>query len=128
MNGVAERRNRTLKDMVRSMIARTTVPENLWEEALKNAAYILNRVPTKATTPFEIFVGRKPSLNHIRVWGCPAEARPYKPQEKKLDEKKQFVVILLGILNALGDINFTIQQNIWFTNREVRNFFRIMSL
>ncbi|KAL4387760.1 hypothetical protein GQ457_09G019960 [Hibiscus cannabinus] len=47
MNGVAERRNRTLKDMVRSMIAHSTLPESLWGEALKTAAYILNRVPTK---------------------------------------------------------------------------------
>ena len=89
MNGVVERRNRTLKDMVRSMIARTTLPENLWGEALKTAAYILNRVPTKAAnkTPYELWVGRKPSLNHLRVWGCPCEARPYKPSEKKLDER-----------------------------------------
>jgi hypothetical protein len=89
MNGVAERCNHTLKDMVRRMIACTTLPENLWGEALKTAAYILNRVLTRATnkTTFEIWVGHKPSINHFRVWGCPAEARPYKPQEKKLDER-----------------------------------------
>jgi len=89
MNGVAERRNRTLKDMVRSMISHTSLPESLWGEALKTAAYILNRVPTKAThkTPYELWTGRKPSLKHFRVWGCPAEARPYKPNEKKLDER-----------------------------------------
>jgi hypothetical protein len=71
------------------MIARTTLPENLWGEALKTAAYILNRVPTKAAnkTPYELWVGRKPSLNHLRVWRCPCEARPYKPSEKKLDER-----------------------------------------
>jgi transposase InsO family protein len=67
MNGVTERRNRTLKDMVRSMIARTILPENLWGEALKTATYILNKVPTRATNknPFEIWVGHKPSLNHF---------------------------------------------------------------
>jgi hypothetical protein len=46
MNGVAERCNHTLKDMVRHMIACTTLPENLWGETLKTAAYILNRVQT----------------------------------------------------------------------------------
>ena len=37
------------------------------------AAYILNRVPTKAgsKTPFELFKGWKPSLRHMNVWGCP---------------------------------------------------------
>ncbi|WZZ65153.1 hypothetical protein YC2023_076523 [Brassica napus] len=89
MNGVSERRNRTLKDMVRSMISHSSLPESLWGEALKTAAYILNRVPTKATakTPYELWTGRKPSLKHLRIWGCPAEARPYKPYEKKLDSR-----------------------------------------
>ena len=89
MNGVAERRNRTLKDMVRSMISHSTLPESLWGEALKTAAYILNRVPTKAAakTPYELWTGKKPSLKHFHIWGCPAEARPYRPNEKKLDSR-----------------------------------------
>ncbi|KAL6348418.1 hypothetical protein AAG906_005726 [Vitis piasezkii] len=61
-NGIAERRNRTLKDMVRSMIRHSTLLESLWGKA-------------------------KPSIRHLHVWGCPAEARPYKPNEKKLDSR-----------------------------------------
>jgi len=59
MNGVAERQNRTLEDMVRSMICHSNLSESPWEETLKTAAYILNRVPIKATakTPYEIWVG-----------------------------------------------------------------------
>ena len=55
--------------------------------ALKTAAYILNKVSTKAAakTPYELWVGQKPSLKHFHVWGCLAEARPYKPNERKLD-------------------------------------------
>ncbi|KAK8498397.1 hypothetical protein V6N12_005808 [Hibiscus sabdariffa] len=51
--------------------------------------YILNRVPTKVVpkTPFELFKGWKPSLRHIRIWGCPSEVRIYNPQEKKLDPR-----------------------------------------
>ena len=58
-NGVAERRNRTLMDMVRSMRSNTKLPQFLWTETLKTAVYILNRVPTKAVskTPFESFKG-----------------------------------------------------------------------
>lgn len=68
-NGIVERRNRTLMDMVRSIVSGTTLPEFLWSEALRTALYILNRVPTKtvAKTPYELWVGRKPSLNHIHV-------------------------------------------------------------
>ncbi|KAM1263710.1 hypothetical protein ACFX2G_029301 [Malus domestica] len=88
-NGVAERRNRTLMDMVRSMICRANLPSSLWGEAVKSANYILNRVPSKSVegTPFELWTGRKPSLNHLHVWGCRAEAKMYSPNNKKLDPK-----------------------------------------
>src|SRR5436190_4236158 len=69
-NGVSERRNRTLKDMVRSMISHSSLPESLWGDALKTAVYILNRVPTKAVpkTPYEMWTGKKPSIGHLHVW------------------------------------------------------------
>ena len=88
-NGIAERRNRTLMDMVRSMLAHSSLPEFLWGDALKTAAYILNQVPSKSVpkTPFELYTGRKPSLRHFHVWGCKAEVRPYNPQLKKLDSR-----------------------------------------
>ncbi|GJR61812.1 putative RNA-directed DNA polymerase [Tanacetum coccineum] len=56
-NGVAERRNRTLIDMVRSMLANSNLPEFLWTEALKTAVHILNTVPSKSVpkTPYEIW-------------------------------------------------------------------------
>ncbi|KAH9765063.1 Amine oxidase [Citrus sinensis] len=77
-NGVAERRNQTLLGMVRSMLIASKLPKFLWTEALKMAAYILNRVPTKAVskTPFKLWKGWKPSLRHIRVWGCSSEELP----------------------------------------------------
>jgi transposase InsO family protein len=88
-NGVAERRNRTLLDMVRSMLSSSKLPKSLWVEALKTTVYILNRVPIKAIpkTPFELLKGWKPSLQHMRVWGCPSEVRIYNPQENKLDPR-----------------------------------------
>ena len=92
MNGIAERRNRTLEDMVRSMMAESSLHISLWiliedREALKTAIYLLNRVPNKATinTSYELWTGRKPSLKHLHIWGCPAQARPYVPKERKLD-------------------------------------------
>jgi hypothetical protein len=47
-NGVAERRNRTLMDMVRSMLSYSMLPISLWMEALKTAVHILNQVPSKS--------------------------------------------------------------------------------
>ena len=79
--GVAERRNKTLLDMVRSMLSSSKLPKLLWTEALKTIVYILNSVPTKVVTktPFELFKGGKPSLRHMRIWGCPSEVRVYNP-------------------------------------------------
>ncbi|RVX08125.1 Retrovirus-related Pol polyprotein from transposon TNT 1-94 [Vitis vinifera] len=88
-NGVAERRNRTLLDMVRCMLSNSSLPEFLWGEVLRTAAYILNQVPSKSVpkTSYELWSGKKPSLHHFHVWGCKAEVRPYNPQSKKLDPK-----------------------------------------
>ena len=47
-NGVSERRNRTLMDMVRIMLSNSSLPVSLWMYALKTAMYLLNRVPSKA--------------------------------------------------------------------------------
>ncbi|CAL9013061.1 unnamed protein product [Prunus brigantina] len=88
-NGVSERRNRTLKDIVRSMICNTDLPKILWGDAIKTANYILNRCPSKSIpkTPFELWNKRKPSLNHLHVQGCRAEAKVYNPELAKLDPK-----------------------------------------
>ncbi|KAH9714963.1 Integrase catalytic domain-containing protein [Citrus sinensis] len=88
-NGIAERRNRTLLDMVRCMLSNSTLPDFLWAEALRTAAYVLNQVPSKSVpkTPYELWSGKRPSLRHFHVWGCRAEVRPYNPQSRKLDPK-----------------------------------------
>ncbi|GKE53755.1 retrotransposon protein, putative, ty1-copia subclass, partial [Tanacetum coccineum] len=69
LNGVAERRNKTMLDMVRSMMSRATLPISFWGYALETAAHILNLVPTKKLlkTPFEMWKGKRPSLGHIKI-------------------------------------------------------------
>ena len=73
-NGVAERRNRTLLEMVRSMMAQANLPISYWGDALLTAAYILNKVPSKSvpSTPYERWTGRKPDLSNLRPWGSAA--------------------------------------------------------
>jgi hypothetical protein len=55
----------------------------------KTTIHILNRVPSKAVPkiPYELWTGRKPTLNYLHVWGCPAEAKVFNPTQKKLDDK-----------------------------------------
>jgi transposase InsO family protein len=60
-NGVSERRNRTLLDMVRSMMSQSNLPLSFWGYALETAAFTLNRVPSKSVvkTPYEMWTGMK---------------------------------------------------------------------
>ncbi|GKE57253.1 retrotransposon protein, putative, ty1-copia subclass, partial [Tanacetum coccineum] len=68
-NGVSERRNRTLLDMVRSMFNLTTLPLSFWDYALESAVRILNMVPTKKVdkTPYEIWHGKAPNLSYYHA-------------------------------------------------------------
>ena len=109
-NGVLERRNRTLMDMVRSMLGNSSLPVSLWMYALKTAMYLLNRVPSKAVqkTPFELWTGRKPSLRHLHVWGCQVEIRVYNPHEKKLDARTisgYFICVTTGATTGTANKN-----------------------
>ena len=56
---------------------------------LKTAINILNRVPSKSVpkTPYELWTGKEPSLNYLRVWGCLAEAKVFNPNIGNLDSK-----------------------------------------
>ncbi|KAL0439860.1 UNVERIFIED_CONTAM: Retrovirus-related Pol polyprotein from transposon TNT 1-94 [Sesamum latifolium] len=74
LNGVAERRNRTLLDMVRSMMSFTELPRPSGGYALETAAKLLNIAPSKSVpqTPYEIWHGKPASYKYLRVWGSPA--------------------------------------------------------
>ena len=94
-NGVAERRNRTLLNMVRSMLSYSTLPPSFWGYALETANYVLNLVPSKAvsSTPTELWTGHKPSLRHIRIWGSPAHV--LNPDAAKLEPRSE-VCLFVG--------------------------------
>ena len=68
-NGVSEHRNRTLLDMVRSMMSLTDLPLSFWGYALETATFTLNRAPSKSveTTPYELWFGKKPKLSFLKV-------------------------------------------------------------
>jgi len=73
-NGVSERRNRTLLDMVWSMMSHTDLPPSFWGYALETSAFMLNRCPSKSVekTPYEIWIGKVPNLSFLKIWGCEA--------------------------------------------------------
>ncbi|KAJ9552498.1 hypothetical protein OSB04_016543 [Centaurea solstitialis] len=87
MNGVSERRNHTLLDMVRTMMCHSTLPMSFWGHALETAAHTLNRAPTKSVekTPYELWKGKKPNISFLKIWGC--EVYVKRPTSEKLRPK-----------------------------------------
>jgi len=96
-NGVSERKNRIILNMVRSLLARGNIPKNFWPEAVNWSIYVLNRSPTffvQNRTPEEAWSGRKPAVDHFRIFGCIAYAYVLDEKRKKLDDKGEKCVFL----------------------------------
>ncbi|GAU39416.1 hypothetical protein TSUD_323640 [Trifolium subterraneum] len=87
-NGVSERKNRTLLNMVRSMTTGKNVPKRFWPEAVVWATYVINRSPTlsvKDVTPEEAWSGTKPLVSHFKLFGCIGYVHIPEAQRRKLD-------------------------------------------
>nr|GEV90160.1 hypothetical protein [Tanacetum cinerariifolium] len=73
-NGVAERKNKTLIEAARTMLAVSLLPTIFWAEAVNTTCYVLNMVlVTKPhfKTPYELIIHRPPSISFMRPFGCP---------------------------------------------------------
>ncbi|GJV33867.1 retrovirus-related pol polyprotein from transposon TNT 1-94 [Tanacetum coccineum] len=88
-NGIAERKNRTLKEMVTAMLISSGMSQDMWGEAILTATYLLNKIPRKEKeeTPYELWMGRKPSYQYLRVWGCLAKVAVPTPKAQKIGPK-----------------------------------------
>jgi transposase InsO family protein len=91
-NGVAERKNCTLKEMANCMIQSKGLSLQYWAEAINCANYIVNRTPTKALkniTPEEAWTKIKPDVSHFRVFGSIAWAHIPDEKRKALQPKSE---------------------------------------
>ena len=99
-NGVAERMNRTLVEMVRSMLFDSKLPHRFWVEALSTAVYLRNRSPTRAVqglTPFEEWIKVKLQVEHLRVFGCVAYTHVPRDERRKLYPKaRKYILVGYG--------------------------------
>ncbi|KAK2456950.1 putative mitochondrial protein [Trifolium repens] len=104
-NGVAERKNRTILEMARSMLKSKKLPKELWAEAVACAVYLSNRSPTRSVlgkTPQEAWSGRKPGISHIRVFGSIAHAHVPDEKRSKLDDKSEKYIFIGYDNNSKG--------------------------
>ncbi|KAJ9545833.1 hypothetical protein OSB04_025540 [Centaurea solstitialis] len=89
-NGVAERRNRTLIEAARTMLADSKLPITFWAEAVNTACYVQNRVhvvKSKGKTPYELFKNKKPFIGFFVPFGCPCSILNTKSHLGKFDSK-----------------------------------------
>ena len=84
-NGLSERFNRTLIEMVRCLLKDSGMDKKYWAEAIKTAAFVRNSLPNDANqgkSPMEMTMGQKPDLESMRVFGCICFARVPKQNAK----------------------------------------------
>ncbi|GJW48275.1 putative ribonuclease H-like domain-containing protein [Tanacetum coccineum] len=87
-NGVAERNNMSLIKETRTMLADSLLPTTFWAEAVNTDCYVQNRVlVTKPhnKTPYELLLGKPPSISFMRPFGCPA-FRVFNTRTRKVEE------------------------------------------
>ncbi|KAK2404761.1 putative mitochondrial protein [Trifolium repens] len=96
-NGVSERKNRTVMEMARCLIAEKKLPKSFWAEAVYTAVYLLNRLPTRAVqekTPIEAWIGVKPSAKHLKIFGSICYVHVPAAKRSKLDDKAEMGIFL----------------------------------
>jgi hypothetical protein len=72
-NGLKKQKNHTLVEMARMMLDEHMTPRRFWADAISTACYISNGIFLRSIlylTPFELRFGRKPSVSHLRPFGC----------------------------------------------------------
>ena len=84
-NGVAERKNHTLKEMMNAMLISSSLPQNMRGESILSTNFLLNKVAKKKAekTPYELWKGIKSSYKYLRVWGCLAKVAVPPPKKVK---------------------------------------------
>ena len=127
-NGKAERLNRTLLDMARTMMQELShVPgyNRLWAEAMSTANYIRNRLFSSACnvagkTPFEVITGQRPDLAHIRRFGANAYAHIPKATRKDKFGSRAVVGYLVGFDNGNSYKIYLPDKNVVIVSRDVK--------
>nr|GEW88083.1 ribonuclease H-like domain-containing protein [Tanacetum cinerariifolium] len=115
-NGVAERKNKTLIEAARTMLADFKLPTTFWAEAVNIACYVLNRalvIKPHNKTPYELIRGRPPLINFMKPFRCPVTILNTRDYLGKFDEKaNEGFFVGYSVVNWLFDIDsLTISMN-----------------
>lgn len=110
LNGVAERYNRSAMDIGRCLMREAKIHRKYWPEVIKTVAYLKNRTIANTVenkTPYEIFFGIKPNVEHLKIYGSRVYVRvPEVLRKSKWDDKAQ-----LGILVGYNENSYRVLLN-----------------
>nr|AAT81746.1 integrase core domain containing protein [Oryza sativa Japonica Group]ABF96757.1 retrotransposon protein, putative, Ty1-copia subclass [Oryza sativa Japonica Group] len=103
-NGVAERKNRTLTEMVNAMLDTTGLSKEWWGEAVLTACHVLNKIlmKHKDVTPFEEWERKKLNLSYLRTWGCLAKVSVPIAKKRKLGPNTVDCVFIGCAIHSVG--------------------------
>lgn len=75
--------------MMNALLLSSGLPHNMWREAVLTANYLLNKVPRKKQdkSPYELWKGRTPFYQYLRVWECLAKVAVPTPKKVKIGPK-----------------------------------------
>lgn len=95
-NGIAERPNRILGDMMRRLLLTANLVPEYWSWALIHAVYLKNRLAHRATgtTNYQAFTGNKLNIKKMRIFGCPVVVR--------LPGKRQSLTLMQQLVSFWG--------------------------
>ena len=89
-NGVAERKNRHILEVARSLMYTMNVPKFLWSEAVMTATFLINHMPRRILnmkSPCELLLGENKFVVPPKVFGCTCFVRDHRPSVTKLDPR-----------------------------------------
>jgi len=121
-NGVAERNWRTMREMTAAMLKGANAKPYWWARAIKTAAYVRNRTYVKAIgmTPYEAFTGKKPDLDHLRIFGSRLYVYNDAKDRQKLDDRGLEGILVGYGENVKGYIIYVPSQNKLKYSRNVK--------
>ncbi|KAI3754532.1 hypothetical protein L1987_54317 [Smallanthus sonchifolius] len=121
-NGVAERKNRTLIEMARTMLSDSKLPVTFWDEAVNTACHVLNRVLTVNKynkTCYELLNNRKPNLAYLLPFGNPCTLLKTHDVPSKFSSKAIEGIFLGYVVNSHNKIFFNKES------RQIEEWFHI---
>ncbi|CAI7890434.1 unnamed protein product [Closterium sp. NIES-53] len=107
MNGIAERANQTITETARGLLIEAGLPDYFWPDAVWSACVAKNRALTHVGAdkwvPYVEWIGRKPKVDMLRVFGCMCMALvPKHLRHNKLGAKAIWAVHLGMAQNSKG--------------------------